>query len=111
MDCLFCKIIEGDVPSSKVFENESVYAFRDINPQAPVHVIVVPKKHVEGMHAVNEDNDLQSLMLACAEVARIEGLERNGYRLVINTGRDAGQTIFHLHVHVLGGRPMSWPPG
>ncbi len=111
MDTIFAKIISREVPADIIYETDQVVAFRDINPQAPVHVLVVPKKWVKGIESATSEDDLQSLLLAAAEVARIEGVERSGYRLVINSGQHGGQTVDHLHVHVLGGRPMAWPPG
>jgi histidine triad (HIT) family protein len=111
MDCIFCKIITGEIPCEKVLETGRVLAFRDIQPQAPIHVLVVPKKHIRGVHEAAPGDGLEELLLAAAEVARQEGIERSGYRLVINTGQQGGQTVDHLHVHVLGGRPMAWPPG
>ncbi|MEW5883513.1 MAG: histidine triad nucleotide-binding protein [Armatimonadota bacterium] len=111
MDCIFCKIAAGEIPCDKVMETDSWLAFRDINPQAPTHVLVIPKKHVPGVQAATEDDDLGALLLAAKEIARIEGVDRTGYRLVINSGQQGGQTVDHLHLHVLGGRQMTWPPG
>lgn len=111
MDCIFCKIAAGEIPCNKVLETETILAFRDINPQAPTHVLVIPRKHVSGVHAASEEDDLGALLLAAKEVARLEGIDRAGYRLVINSGQQGGQTVDHLHVHVLGGRQMTWPPG
>lgn len=112
-DCLFCRIIRGEIPADVVAEGESWIAFRDIQPQAPVHVLVIPRRHVESVGALDaEDTALVGeLMLAAAEVARIEGVSESGYRAVTNVGERAGQSVFHLHVHVLGGRRMRWPPG
>jgi histidine triad (HIT) family protein len=112
MPCLFCKIIAGEIPSKKVFEDDLTYAFKDINPQAPTHVLVVPRKHIASLaEAGAEDQDLIGyLHLVAGKIARDEGLSK-GFRTVINTGSDGGQTVDHLHVHLLGGRPMSWPPG
>ncbi len=112
MSCLFCKIIAREIPSDIVFENDHALAFRDIHPAAPTHVLVIPKKHVHGI-AEAEEGDVEALgqvLLAARAVAAREKLE-GGFRLAINNGPDAGQTVFHLHVHVLGGRAMSWPPG
>ncbi len=111
MDCIFCKIVSGEIPASKVYENEHVIAFNDINPQAPTHILVIPKKHIDGIHKATKEDAIGELMLACVEVARQNGLEDAGYRLVINSGMWGGQTVHHLHVHVLGGRAMTWPPG
>lgn len=112
-DTIFGKIIRREIPAEIVYETERVLAFRDINPVAPVHVLVIPKKPIESIaSAVTTDAELLGeLMLAAAEVARCEGLEPGGYRVVTNIGADGGQTVFHLHLHVVGGRQMSWPPG
>jgi histidine triad (HIT) family protein len=112
VDCLFCKIIQGDVPAKKVYEDEHTFAFEDINPQAPTHVLVVPKKHIRGLkEARSEDAELVGrLQLAAAEIGRQRGIE-DGYRTVLNVGPKSGQSVFHLHVHLIGGRPMKWPPG
>jgi histidine triad (HIT) family protein len=112
MDCLFCKIVEGTIPSRAVYRDERSYAFADINPQAPVHFLVVPREHIPSIaHASPKHGEvLGHLLLTAAEIAREKGLE-NGYRLVVNSGPDAGQTVDHLHVHVLGGRHLTWPPG
>ncbi len=112
MACLFCKIVGGEIPSKKVFEDDLTYAFRDINPQAPTHVLVVPRKHIASLAetSVEDQGMLGYLHLIAARIARSEGLE-NGFRTVINTGPDGGQTVDHLHVHLLGGRGMGWPPG
>jgi histidine triad (HIT) family protein len=111
-DCLFCKIISGEIPSRKVYEDEHTYAFDDINPQAPTHVLVVPKKHVRGLkEAASEDAQLIGYcQLAAANIARQRNIE-DGYRTVLNVGPRAGQSVFHLHVHLLGGRNLQWPPG
>ena len=111
-DCLFCKIIRGEIPSKKVYEDEHTYAFDDINPQAPTHVLVVPKKHVRGLkEAAAEDAQLIGYcQLAAANIARQRNIE-DGYRTVLNVGPRAGQSVFHLHVHLLGGRNLQWPPG
>lgn len=107
-DCLFCKIAAGEIPSTKVYEDEQVLAFRDIAPQAPVHVLVIPKKHVSGWYAANDEDDaaLAHLMRVAAEVARMEGIVESGFRVVSNCGKDARQSVEHLHLHVLGGREM-----
>lgn len=107
-DCLFCKIIVGDIPSTAVYETATMYAFRDINPQARVHVLVVPRSHHEDAAALADDAPdlLADVITAGAEVARQEGIEESGYRLVFNTGPDAGRTVFHAHLHVLGGEQL-----
>jgi histidine triad (HIT) family protein len=110
-DCLFCRIVRGEIPAALVFENEHCVAFRDINPQAPTHVLVIPREHVESLNQTSDSTLVGRLLLAAAEIAKQEGVAEAGYRAVINTNRAAGQTVFHLHVHVLGGRPMEWPPG
>lgn len=111
-DCLFCKIIAGAIPVRRLFESDDVLAFPDIHPQAPVHVLVIPKRHIASLaHALPEDAALLGRLLAAAgDIAREQRLD-GGYRLVVNTGKDGGQTVDHLHVHLLGGRPMGWPPG
>lgn len=108
-DCLFCKIIAGDIPSTKVLENDKVFAFRDINPQAPTHVLVIPKQHVASVAAVDEltDEAVAACLRACREVARLEGLTEKGFRVVSNCGDDACQSVHHLHFHVLGGKAMT----
>jgi histidine triad (HIT) family protein len=112
-DCLFCGIAKGDIPADVVLENEHCVAFRDINPQAPTHVVVVPREHHPDLAAVaSAAPELAARLVAtCTEVAQAEGLTDGGYRVVFNTGSGAGQTVFHVHGHVLGGRPMTWPPG
>lgn len=110
-DCLFCKIVAGDVPADKVKETERFLAFRDSNPQAPTHVLVIPKEHVASLDMAQDGDLLGGLLLFARDVARGEGLAGDGYRFVINTNAKAGQTVFHLHGHVLGGRVMRWPPG
>ena len=111
-DCLFCRIIAGEIPAKKVYEDEHTFAFEDISPQAPTHVLVVPKKHIHGLkEAADEDADIIGRChLAAAQVARARGIE-SGYRTVLNVGPGAGQSVFHLHVHLLGGRDLKWPPG
>lgn len=110
---IFQKIIDGEIPAEKVFEDADVLAFRDIQPQAPHHVLVIPKKPIISMaHAAPEDDALiGKVMRIAAEVARDAGLEQDGYRLVTNIGKNGGQSVYHLHIHVLGGRQMVWPPG
>ncbi len=112
-DCLFCQIIEKKIPAEVVYENGKVLAFRDINPQAPVHIIIIPKSHIERVSDLNRGNGDYGteLVLAANEIAAELKIRESGYRLVINCNRDAGQAVFHLHLHLLGGRKMSWPPG
>ena len=110
--CLFCRILRGEIPSKKVYEDRHVYAFEDIDPKAPTHVLVIPKKHFADLkEAKAEDAEvIGRCHLAAAEIARQRGIE-NGYRTVSNVGPGAGQSVFHLHVHLLGGRTLGWPPG
>ncbi len=112
MNCLFCKIVEGVIPSTPVYQDELSYAFADINPQAPVHILIVPREHIASTAEAGQDKSalLGHLMWVAAEIARKKNLG-NGYRIVVNTGEDGGQTVEHLHLHLLGGRPMTWPPG
>lgn len=111
-DCLFCKIIAGEVPSKKIYEDEKTFVFEDINPQAPTHVLIIPKKHVIDLKEAQEtDAELIGYChLVAARIARQRGIE-NGYRTVYNVGPGAGQSVFHLHLHLLGGRKLTWPPG
>lgn len=110
---IFCKIVDGDIPSDKVYEDEEVYAFKDVNPAAPTHILVIPKEHIVSLWEAEEDQAelLGKLMLRARDVARDAGLEDDGFRLVINNGAGAGQSVFHIHLHVIGGRDLSWPPG
>ncbi|MGB0442294.1 MAG: histidine triad nucleotide-binding protein [Pseudohongiellaceae bacterium] len=112
-DCLFCKIISGDIPSNKVYSDDHVYAFHDINPAAPTHVLVIPRKHLSAVNDCSEEHEplLGALMAAANRIVVQLGLEESGFRYVINTGSHGGQTVFHLHLHILGGRPLTWPPG
>ncbi len=112
-DCLFCRIVQGSIPAKIIYQDEQTLAFDDINPQAPVHSLVIPKRHVMSVHDLNEADQglLGRLLMTCNQVARNKGLSDHGFRLVANTGRDGGQTVSHLHFHVLGGRHMGWPPG
>ena len=110
-DCLFCRIVREEIPATVVLSDEHVVAFRDINPQAPVHVVIVPRDHVASLNEANDAAMLGRLSLAAAEIARREGIAESGYRTVVNTNRAAGQTVFHIHLHLLGGRSLGWPPG
>ncbi len=112
-DCIFCKIAGKQIPSKIVHEDDQAVAFDDVNPQAPTHVLVIPRRHVASIAELNEADTglLGHLMLTGSKVAKQKGIAEDGYRLVVNTGRNGGQTVFHLHLHVLGGRPMHWPPG
>ncbi len=113
MDCLFCKIINREIPASIVFEDDRVLAFSDINPQAPTHVLVVPKRHIATLDDLLPGDDalIGELVRRAGAIAAERGIAAGGYRTVFNTNRDAGQTVFHVHLHLIGGRPMHWPPG
>ncbi len=110
-NCLFCKIIRGEIPSEKLYEDKDMIAFKDISPHAPVHFLVIPKKHISGPGDIKEENEqlMGKIMRKGSEIAKQEGLEH--FRVVFNNGEQAGQTVFHIHMHILGGRAMSWPPG
>ena len=112
-DCPFCKIVHGDIPATIVFRTEQVTAFHDVNPQLPIHVLVVPNEHISNTEALEPEQDttVGAVIRAARDVAREEGLSERGYRLVINTGADASNSVAHLHLHLLGGRQMGWPPG
>ena len=112
-DCIFCKIAAGEIPAAKIFEDERAVVFRDINPQAPTHALVIPRSHVASLNEADASHEalLGHLLLVAARVAREAGHADNGFRTVVNTGAQAGQTVFHVHVHVLGGRRLTWPPG
>ncbi len=112
-DCIFCKIAAGEIPSTRVFEDEMCVAFNDLSPQAPIHILIVPREHLDSLDraAQNQEELLGHLLLSAAEIAREKGFAENGYRVVINTNSDGGQTVFHLHVHLLAGRPFVFPPG
>ncbi len=110
-NCLFCKIVNGEIPSKIIYETGDVLAFHDISPQAPVHIVIIPKTHIHSLEKIDDDNyDVAgNLILTASKIAKEQGLD--GYRLVINCNEIAGQTVFHLHCHLLAGRPMNWPPG
>jgi histidine triad (HIT) family protein len=110
-DCLFCRIARGEIPSKAVRQDDRFYSFRDINPQAPVHILAIPRDHVPTLNDVRDPEMLGALMSFARDIARAEGLAEQGYRLVVNTNADGGQTVFHVHVHILGGRSLHWPPG
>lgn len=112
-DCLFCRIVNKTVPSRQLYEDDRCLAFEDINPQARVHILVIPKRHLSSLADVQESDGplIGHLMMICAKMAKERGIEESGYRVVANTGAEAGQTVFHLHFHVLGGRVFGWPPG
>ena len=112
-NCLFCKIIAGEIPASKVYEDDRLIAFNDINPQAPMHVLVVPKQHVATLNDLTAADDelVGTMMRTAASIAKERGFDSPGYRTVFNCNAQAGQTVFHIHLHLLGGRAMTWPPG
>ena len=112
-DCIFCKIVSGDIPAEKIFENDHVIGFRDLNPQAPTHVLVIPKKHISTINDIQQEDKglIGEMFLAAQQIAADEGLSERGYRAVMNCNAEAGQTVFHIHLHLLGGRAMTWPPG
>ena len=111
--CLFCRIAAGEIPAKKIYEDDEIIAFHDINPQAPTHVLVVPRKHIATLDSMSDvDSQLiGSVLLRAAQIARDQQLTSEGYRVVVNTGEAAGQTVFHVHFHLLGGRNFGWPPG
>jgi histidine triad (HIT) family protein len=112
-NCIFCRILAGEVASTKVYEDPTAYAFRDADPKAPNHVLIIPKEHLESLNDASQSDEalLGHLMRLAPKIANQEGIAESGYRTVINTGGDGGQSVFHLHVHLMGGRPMTWPPG
>jgi histidine triad (HIT) family protein len=112
-DCLFCKIIRHEIPGKIVFEDDELLAFEDINPQAPTHVLVIPKRHIESLNVLQSSDDaiVGAIVRRAAAIAKDRRISGGGYRAVFNTNRDAGQTVFHIHLHLLGGRSMAWPPG
>jgi histidine triad (HIT) family protein len=112
-DCLFCSIIEGKMRGEIVYQDDTVLAFKDIRPEAPVHILIVPRKHIESISSL-QPQDVQivgAIFMTAAKLAKELGIAESGYRVVVNNGADAGQSVFHLHYHLLGGRPMRWPPG
>ena len=112
-DCLFCKIVKREIPASIVYEDDRMLAFNDINPQGPTHVLVIPKRHIATLNELSDTDDalVGELVRRAAAIAKERGLSANGFRAVFNTNREAGQTVFHIHLHLIGGRPMRWPPG
>jgi histidine triad (HIT) family protein len=112
-DCIFCKIINKKIPASIVFEDEKMIAFNDINPQAPIHILLIPREHFASLNEIPEEKKtiLSHLLLNARQIAREKGIAEKGYRIVLNTERDSGQEVLHIHLHLLGGRRMHWPPG
>lgn len=113
MDCIFCKIAAGQIPAKLAYQDDDVVAFHDLTPQAPTHILIIPRKHIMTINDLTEADAplIGKLFLAAKQIAAKEGFAENGYRLVMNTNRDAGQSVFHIHLHLLAGRPLSWPPG
>ncbi|MDH4200710.1 MAG: histidine triad nucleotide-binding protein [Spirochaetia bacterium] len=109
--CAFCKIAEKDIKANIIKETEDWICFEDLNPKAPVHFLLIPKKHYDNLHNVADEEVLGKLMLGVIDIVKLKNLEKSGYRIVVNTGRDGGQTVFHLHIHILALRAMGWPPG
>lgn len=111
--CIFCRIAEGEIPATVVYEDDEIVAFEDVNPQAPTHLLLIPRKHVPSLNSVGTDDGgwAARLILAAPQVAREAGVHQDGYRVVINTGSEGGQAVDHVHMHLLGGRRMTWPPG
>lgn len=112
-DCLFCGMINGEIPSELIYDDKEIIAFKDINPQSPNHILIVPRRHINSLSEMEEvDKDLAGRLLFTArKIAQDQGISDKGYRVVINNGQNGGQTVFHLHLHLLGGRPLAWPPG
>ncbi|MDH5456437.1 MAG: histidine triad nucleotide-binding protein [Gammaproteobacteria bacterium] len=112
-NCLFCKILEGEIPAELIYESDTAVAFRDINPQAPIHALVIPRKHISTINDIDVDDEaiIGSLYSAARHIAAEEGIADEGYRAVMNCNEGAGQSVFHIHLHVLGGRRLDWPPG
>ena len=112
-DCLFCKILEGEIPADIVFENDDVLAFRDVNPEAPTHILIIPRQHISTVNDLTENHELimGKLFSVAKIIAAREGVSDEGYRMVVNCNEKAGQTVFHIHMHLLAGRSMTWPPG
>ena len=112
-ECIFCKIVNKEIPSEIVYEDQGILAFKDINPQAPTHILLIPKEHFASLNTIPEEKReiFSSLLLKARQIAEEKGIAQSGYRIVLNTERDSGQEVFHIHFHLLGGRRMSWPPG
>ena len=112
-NCLFCKIVAGEIPCKKVYENKSIIAFKDIDPKAPIHILVIPKKHIRSINELkkNDKGLAGELLLAAQKISEIEEIDESGFRTIFNTNEDGGQTVYHIHMHIMGGRKMIWPPG
>lgn len=112
-ECIFCKIVKGEIPATKVYEDDMVFSFRDISPAAPEHILIIPKKHISNLNEVTEEDSkiIAHIYIVAKEIVKNLGIDKNGYRVVTNCGEDGGQTVHHIHFHVLGGRTLKWPPG
>ncbi|KNF09353.1 hypothetical protein CLPU_3c01310 [Gottschalkia purinilytica] len=112
-DCIFCKIVKGEIPAKKVYEDDKVIAFNDISPQSPIHILVIPKNHISSANDINDENKeiIGHIFSVISNIAKSEGIADKGYRIVNNCGEDGGQTVSHIHFHILGGRQLQWPPG
>jgi histidine triad (HIT) family protein len=112
-DCIFCKIVAGEIPCTKIYDDSQAFAFRDVDPKAPIHILVIPREHIESLNDATQADEmlLGHLLRLVPEIAHQQGISESGFRTVINTGSGSGQQVFHLHLHILGGRPMTWPPG
>ena len=112
-NCLFCKIVAGEIPCKKVYENKSIIAFQDIDPKAPIHILVIPKKHIRSINELKKSDKIIAgeLLLAAQKISEIEEINESGFRTIFNTNDDGGQTVYHIHMHIMGGRKMTWPPG
>lgn len=112
-DCIFCKIVKGEIPSEKVYEDDLVLAFNDLTPQAPIHILIIPKEHIASANDVDDNNSklIGHIFAIASKIAKEQGFDKDGYRIVNNCGRDGGQTVDHIHFHVLAGRGLQWPPG
>ena len=112
-NCLFCKIVKGEIPADIVYENKDILGFRDIDPKAPLHILIIPKKHIESINKlkISDKHLAGELIFASKEIAKNEGIDLKGFRTIINTNEDGGQTVYHIHMHIMGGRQMKWPPG
>lgn len=110
-DCIFCKIIKGEIPSEKIYEDDKIYCFKDINPVTPKHVLIIPKKHIDSLNDVSKEDEnlLGYILFKAKDIAKIIGIEDNGYRIITNCGENAGQSVLHMHFHMLGGKTLSWP--
>lgn len=113
LDCLFCKMVKKEISPQTVYEDDQILAFKDVNPQAPVHILIIPKKHISGVLQLKEEDQglIGHIYLMASKIAKEQGVFQNGFRMVVNSGSDAGQTVSHLHFHLLGGRALGWPPG